>query len=87
MPGLPSKRVEAQGRLFGDGFSKGAVPIGVLLTPDERYAYVASSYADVISVLDLKNWKVERLIEVSREPDGLAWGRAAHQLRPQARED
>ena len=75
MPGMPTKPVTTRARLFGDSFSKGAAPIGILITPDGRYAYVANSYADVISVLDLKSWKVERLIEASREPDGLAWGR------------
>lgn len=75
MPGLPTKRVSTTDRLFGDRFSRGVVPIGILLTPGETHAYVANSYADVISVLNLSTWKVERLIPTRAEPDGLAWGR------------
>ena len=75
MPGLPTQRVSTTERLFGDKFSKGVVPIGILLTPDETHAYVANSYADVISVLNLSTWEVERLIPTRAEPDGLAWGR------------
>ncbi|MEM9728394.1 MAG: hypothetical protein AAF997_07400 [Myxococcota bacterium] len=75
MPGLAAEDVETSGRLFGGQFSEGAVPIGILITPDETHALVANSYADVISVLSLATWKVERLIPTNAEPDGLAWGR------------
>lgn len=75
LPGLTTAKVETSGRLFGEHFSKGVLPIGILLTPDETHALVTNSYADVISVLNLSTWKVERLIQTSAEPDGLAWGR------------
>ncbi|MEM7135006.1 MAG: YncE family protein [Myxococcota bacterium] len=75
LPGLAAAKVDTSGRLFGERFSEGSAPIGILLTPDETHALVTNSYADVITVLDLRTWKVERLIETNAEPDGLAWGR------------
>ena len=74
MPGLSTLKVDTEGRLFGDRFVRSSAPIGILLTPDESAALIANSYADVISVVSLVTWKVDRLIPVAREPDGMAWG-------------
>lgn len=57
-------------------FEGSAVPIGVLSDPDGRHVYVAASSADVVAVVDLERARVVRLIDVGREPDGLAWAPA-----------
>ncbi|MEK9136515.1 MAG: cytochrome D1 domain-containing protein [Bacteroidota bacterium] len=64
---------EAQQRLFGDRFNKSPIPIGIVIPPDGKLAYVANSNADVIAVVDLSMWKVTGWIKVGREPDGLGF--------------
>lgn len=64
---------EAQQRLFGDRFGKSPVPIGIVVPPDGTLAYVANSNADVVAVIDLKEWKVTGWIKAGREPDGLGF--------------
>jgi YVTN family beta-propeller protein len=54
-------------------FQGSATPIGVLADPDGRHVYVAAASADVVAVVDLQQARVVRLIDVGREPDGLAW--------------
>jgi YVTN family beta-propeller protein len=54
-------------------FEGSATPIGVLADPDGRHIYVAAASADVVAVVDLEQARVVRLIDVGREPDGLAW--------------
>jgi len=59
------------GRLFGDTFGSSSVPIGIVLDPDGRTAYVAHSNADLISVVDLESWTVTGTLAAGREPDGM----------------
>lgn len=67
---------EKDQRLFGDQFEDSPVPVGIVVHPDGKTAYVANTNADVISVLDLEEWKlVDRLI-AGDEPDGMAWAPA-----------
>ena len=62
-----------EGRLFGDDFSGSPVPVGILIPPDGRYAYVANTNADVISVIDLHSWKLAGRLKAGPEPDGMGW--------------
>jgi len=64
---------ELQQRLFRDAFGRSPVPIGILIRPDGREAFVANTNADVISVIDLETWRIARRLTAGREPDGLAW--------------
>jgi YVTN family beta-propeller protein len=59
-------------RLFSTRFNKSPVPVGLLVAPDGSRAWVASSNADVVSVLDLDRLEVIGRITAGREPDGLA---------------
>ena len=61
----------AEGRLmqFGDS----SVPIGVVVRPDGKRAWVAHANADVITVLDLETWKPAGTLTAGREPDGMAY--------------
>jgi YVTN family beta-propeller protein len=63
----------SEGRLFGDRFGKSPVPIGILVRPDGRRAYVANANADRVVVVDLGTWKPIDRIRAGREPDGLGY--------------
>jgi len=60
-------------RLFGDRLGRGPVPVGILVEPSGRYAFVANTNADVVTVLDLANWKVFGRVTAGKEPDGLGY--------------
>lgn len=75
------KAADSEGRLFGDQFGTSSVPIGIVVPPDGRRAFVAHAQADVVSVLDLGKWTVARLLKAGREPDGMAWTPVAAQSR------
>jgi YVTN family beta-propeller protein len=62
----------AEKRVFSDQFGKGPVPVGLLVAPDGRRAWVASTNADVVSELDLEKLAVVRRLTAGKEPDGLA---------------
>lgn len=62
----------AESRLFSNQFGKSPVPVGLLVAPDGRRAWVASTNADVVSVLDLEKLVVVGRLTAGREPDGLA---------------
>jgi len=62
-----------EGRLFGGQFGKSPVPIGILMHPDGKLAYVANANADVVAVVDLAKWIVTGTLRAGREPDGMAY--------------
>jgi YVTN family beta-propeller protein len=62
-----------EGRLFGGRFGDSSVPIGILIEPKGGRAFVANANADVISVVDLKEWKTDGYLTAGKEPDGLAY--------------
>ncbi|MFQ5671042.1 MAG: cytochrome D1 domain-containing protein [Acidobacteriota bacterium] len=62
-----------EGRLFGGRFGDSPVPIGILVHPDGRWAYVASTNADVVSIIDLETWTIAGRLRPGREPDGLGF--------------
>lgn len=64
---------ETDKRLFGDQFGTSPVPIGILIHPSGSHAYIANSNADMVTVIDLKEWKVVDRIKTGKEPDGLGY--------------
>jgi YVTN family beta-propeller protein len=60
-------------RLFGERMKGSATPIGVLIPPDGRHAFVAAANADVVTQVDLETLQVVRGFETGNEPDGLGW--------------
>ena len=60
-------------RLFKDAFGKSPVPIGILMHPTGKWAYVANAYVDKIAVIDIKEGKLIKWITAGKEPDGLAF--------------
>lgn len=64
---------ETDKRLFGDQFGTSPVPIGILIHPSGSHAYIANSNADMVTVIDLQQWKVVDRIKTGKEPDGLGY--------------
>lgn len=50
---------------------RAALPIGVEIHPDGKYAYVAVSGGDEVAVVDTREWRVVRRWTTGREPDAL----------------
>ena len=59
-------------RLFSTRFGKSPVPVGLLVAPDGKRAWVASTNADVVSAIDLDALTVVSRVTAGKEPDGLA---------------
>jgi YVTN family beta-propeller protein len=68
-----SKVTEAATRLFGDRFGESPVPIGLVVAPDGRRAWVAATQSDVVVVFDPATLDVIDLIQAGKEPDGMAY--------------
>jgi len=64
---------DVSGRLFGDRFGSSSVPIGVVVDPQGRRAFIAHANADVISEVDLDSGKTLRLLRAGKEPDGMGY--------------
>ena len=60
-------------RMFDTSFSQGPVPIGILVQPDGRFAYIANTNANLVTVLDLEALAVAGRFTTGNQPDGLAW--------------
>ncbi|MCZ6834425.1 MAG: beta-propeller fold lactonase family protein, partial [Planctomycetota bacterium] len=60
-------------RLFGDRFGDSPVPVGILIPPDGKHAYVACTNADIVTVIDLETLEICGRIVAGKEPDGLGW--------------
>lgn len=58
-------------RSFSTQFGKSPAPVGLLVAPDGKRAWVASTNADVISVIDLEKLEVVGRLTAGKEPDGL----------------
>ncbi|MEM9291868.1 MAG: beta-propeller fold lactonase family protein [Acidobacteriota bacterium] len=70
---LPLTALDTEGRLFGDAFGDSSVPIGILVLPDSKTAYVAHTNADQISVVDLTRGERVGHLVAGKEPDGMAY--------------
>jgi YVTN family beta-propeller protein len=63
---------EASKRLFGDRFGESPVPVGLVVAPDGKTAWVAATQADVVAAIDPATLEVRDLIRAGQEPDGMA---------------
>ena len=64
---------DPDGRLFAGEFGKSPVPVGVLVEPRGRFAYVANTQADIVTEIDLETWRITRRLRAGAEPDGMAF--------------
>jgi DNA-binding beta-propeller fold protein YncE len=69
---IPYDTTRARDQMLGAAMGRSAVPLGILMHPGGRTAWVALAATDQIAVLDLDRMVVARLIDVGREPDGMA---------------
>ena len=69
---LPFDSTRARDQMLGAAMGRSAVPLGIVVHPNGRRAWVALAATDQIAVLDLERMTVERLLEAGREPDGMA---------------
>ncbi len=51
----------------------GAVPVGILITPDGTRALVANTRADRVTVFDVGTRERIETFTTGTEPDGMAW--------------
>jgi YVTN family beta-propeller protein len=70
---IPLEASETEGRLFNSQFGNSSVPIGIVIHPNGKHAYVANANADAISVIDLEKWTVKGKLKAGKEPDGMAY--------------
>ncbi len=68
---MKTKPASREGRLLD--FGQSSVPIGIVVEPDGRRAYVAHANADEISILDLERWEAVGSLRAGKEPDGMAY--------------
>ena len=73
---------DAAKRLFGDRFGESPVPVGLVIAPDGKSAWVAATQSDVVVVVDTETLEVKELIQAGREPDGMALSPAAAGGKP-----
>lgn len=71
-----------EGRLMT--FGNSSVPIGVVVHPGGKRAWVAHANADVITILDLEKWTAAGTLTAGREPDGMAYSPLAVTVVPSA---
>jgi YVTN family beta-propeller protein len=70
---IPLEAADTEGRLFNSQFGNSSVPIGIVIHPNGKQAYVANANADAISVIDLEKWTVAGKLKAGKEPDGMAY--------------
>ena len=63
---------KGEGRLFSQ-FAGSPVPVGILVHPDGKHAYVANTNADVVTIIDLENWEIAGRLQAGKEPDGMGY--------------
>jgi YVTN family beta-propeller protein len=70
---IPLRAGPQEGRLLADRFGDSAVPIGIVITPDGKTAFVAAANADAIVVVELATRAVTGTLKAGKEPDGMAY--------------
>lgn len=68
-------KADKGGRLLAQ-FGDSSAPIGIVIAPDGKRAYVAHANSDVISVIDLARWKRVGSLTAGKEPDGMGWSKS-----------
>lgn len=65
---------DKDGRLMGN-FGDSSVPIGILIEPDGKRAFVAHANGDAISIVDLVKWERIGSLTAGKEPDGMGYSK------------
>lgn len=65
-----------RGTMLGMEFGAGTgVPIGIMVSPDGRLAYVSNANVDAVTVVDVRRRRVTGYLPTGREPDGVVFVR------------
>ena len=67
--------VDADQRLFGNQFGKSPVPVGILIDPSGTFAFIANTQADIVTMVDLREWNIIDRLIAGKEPDGLGFSK------------
>ncbi|MBL8842914.1 MAG: YncE family protein [Planctomycetes bacterium] len=70
---LAAPAAPADQSTLGNEFAGSSVPIGILVHPDGKFAYVAHGNADLVSILDLATRTQVGTLATGKAPDGLGW--------------
>jgi YVTN family beta-propeller protein len=70
--GLKSVAAPGDKRLLGS-LGQSSAPIGLVVEPGGKRAYVAHANADLVAVVDLEAWKPAGTLKAGKEPDGIGW--------------
>jgi YVTN family beta-propeller protein len=65
---------DKDGRLMS-AFGDSSVPIGILIEPDGKRAFVAHANGDAISIVDLAKWERVGSLTAGKEPDGMGYSK------------
>jgi YVTN family beta-propeller protein len=68
--------VDAKTRQVVKRIPTGEVPVGILMDPNGKRAFVAATAADKVIVVDLEKLEVTGTIQAGKTPDGMAWAGA-----------
>lgn len=64
-----------EGRQLDIAIGNTPAPIGLVVSPNGKYAYVATSRADIVTVIDLVNWKIASRFPTGVYPDGMSYSK------------
>lgn len=70
---FPLDTTRAVSTLLGAQFARSAVPIGILVAPGGRIAWVATGATGEVAEVDLVDRRIVRYLAAGREPDGLGF--------------
>ncbi|QSE96375.1 YncE family protein [Fulvivirga lutea] len=70
---INEQEVEDNGERLSASFGEGPIPIGILIHPSDKFAYIANTNADIVTVLDLTKLEICGRISTRSEPDGLGY--------------
>jgi len=71
-PGKAVSVIDLQTRKVATTLQTGAGAHGVVVDRDGRYAFISNTYANTVSVIDVKSLKVLKNVPVGRSPNGIS---------------
>ncbi|MCP5046345.1 MAG: beta-propeller fold lactonase family protein [bacterium] len=81
MPFKVSVAGDSKDRLFGDQAKNSPMPVGILIHPSGKWAYVAATNADQVAIVDIKKRKLVKWIKTGKQPDGLGFSYKSKGIR------
>lgn len=70
---IPFPRDTAKAPAHGGPMDRSAVPLGIVVTPDSRTAYVATAAHNEVAVVDVPGRRVVATLRPGDQPDGMAF--------------